>query len=201
MGLKLGKLFKSKPGGTLFGKVLRGVTKLAAGAGVPGAGFVSSLLPEAPPLVLQAAQDAVATAINTPALPLVEVKDVALTAKLAVLAAGGTADQASKIGATAFTAASLAPVDAQKALDVAQTEIRQAGPVNTFGKEDIKTILNGALDGAKSGATDAYLNDTKLGREQKKDAINSAGAKYMPWVTVGATLFAAFMAIRSSRNG
>jgi len=180
--MALKNLFKKKPGGTFFGNALRGVTKLAAASGlVPGAGLVSSLLPEAPPFQIKAAQDVIQMAIATPALEIAEVKEIASQAKETMLQAGVSEKEAAAVGAAAFTAASLPPVQAVQALDVATVKLSTA-PVNSFGASEIKTIFNGALDGAQSGATDAYLNKTDVGKEQKKGAINAEGAKIMPWV-------------------
>lgn len=169
----------------MFGNALRGITKLAADSGlVPGAGLVNSLLPAAPPLVLEVAQEAVAQAVQAPTLDfssLGAVKTFAAGVKSDLLNAGATPEQATNIGAVAFTAASLPPAEAVAALDQVKSKV-DVVPLNSFGMGDIKKMLNGAADGAMNGATDAYLNETDLGKAQKKGAINSEGAKIMPWL-------------------
>lgn len=185
MAFKLGKLFKKKPGGTMFGNALRGITKLAADSGlVPGAGLVNSLLPSAPPLVLEVAQEAVAQAVQAPTMDfssLSAVKNFAAGVKSDLLAAGATTEQATNIGAVAFTAASLPPAEAVATLDVVKSNVDNV-PINSFGAGDIKKMLNGAVAGARDGATSAYLNETETGKAQKKGAINAEGAKVMPWL-------------------
>jgi hypothetical protein len=177
----LKKIFKKKPGGTFFGNALRGVSKIASSFNLPGAGLVSNLLPDAPPLVVETAQQAVAEAATGPKLTFSEGKTFAQQVKEQRLQQGATALEASHVGAAAFTASTLPPAQAVQALETAQTQVQQQ-PVNSFGKTELKTILNGAAEGARSGATSAYLNDTELGKAQKRDAINTEGAKIMPWV-------------------
>jgi hypothetical protein len=192
----LKNIFKKKPGGTLFGNALRGVTKLASGLNFPGANIVSSLLPEAPPRVQQVAEDAISAAVAAPALPALDLKALATQIQQNMLVVGATKPEAASVGAAVYTAASLPPTEAAQALNVAAFEIAQA-PVNSFGAGDVKKILNGAAAGARDGATSAYLNETELGKEQKKGAINAEGAKIMPWVIGGSFAFIAVLLSRS----
>jgi len=187
MGFKLKKLFKKKPGGTLFGNALRGVAKLASKSGlVPGAGLVSKLLPAAPPFQKELAQDLISQAVKLPALLPEQIKEVASQAKLTFLDAGGSKEEASAIGAATFAAASLPPAQAVAALENAADKVSSVAPqgvgMNNFTAADVKTVINGAIAGARDGATGAYLNETETGKAQKRGAINAEGAKIMPWL-------------------
>lgn len=184
----LKNVFKKKPGGTFVGNLFRGAVGVASSLlPASAANAVSSLIPAAPPLVTQAAEQAIVDAAVMPVATLPEAKNYASMVKVNLLNLGASADEASKIGAAAFTASQLAPAQAQTVLDTATAEVNvkaAALPEGTaaFGSKEIKTIFNGAMDGAMDGATDAYLNKTDLGQAQKKGAINSEGAKIMPWV-------------------
>jgi hypothetical protein len=188
------KIFKKKPGGTLFGNLLRGATKIA-GNFIPGANIVSSLLPEAPPLVQEAAQEAITQAALGPALSPLDLKALASQIQQNMLVAGATKPEASSVGAAAWAAASVPPAQAGQVLNAAALQINEA-PVNSFGKAELKTIFNGAVNGARDGATSAYLNETEMGKDQKKAAINTEGAKIMPWVIGGCFALIAWLASR-----
>lgn len=181
----LKKIFKKKPGGTMFGNLLRGATKLVAASGLlPGSQLVANLLPDAPPALVDLGQTIVAEAATGPVLNPFEVKTFASMAKAQLLQAGATPLQADNVGAAVFTAASLPAPEAAIALRSAAFDV----PANSFGRTEIKAILNGAANGARDGATSAYLNDTQMGKDQKTGAINAEGAKIMPWII--AALFA-----------
>lgn len=179
----------------MFGNLLRAGSQIASSFSLPGAQLVSKLLPDAPPYLQQVALNAVAEATTGPVLKIAEAKTFASMVKEQVSNAGGTPTESANIGAVAFAAASLPPVQAAVALESASSQIPV---VNNFGKTEIKTILNGAVNGARDGATSAYLNETQMGKEQKKGAINAEGAKIMPWVIGGSFALIAWLLSRKN---
>jgi hypothetical protein len=179
MGKGLRNLFKSKPGGTFFGNALRGVAGIASGLNVPGAGFVSSLLPAAPAPVMEKAFQLVSQAMQAPASSASESKLLATAAKEEAFQAGASSDDASRIGAAVYTASSLPAAQAVAVLDSAAPAL-----ANSFTAKDAKNVLNKALEGLLNGTADGVM-DTKEGKAMTKAAVNAKGEEIMPWVLGG----------------
>jgi hypothetical protein len=178
MALKLGKLFAKKPGGTLFGNLLKAGANVAGFLGVPGAALVSSMLPTAPAPVIQLGQQLVSQAAFSPVSSGSELRFIAADAKEQILSAGGSAEDASKVGAAVYAASSL---PASQAAIVLNSAAASSAGLSSFTAKDAKDILNKAVEGARNGALDGLL-ETKEGKEMKKAAVNAQGEKYMPWI-------------------
>lgn len=204
MGFSLKGLFKKKPGGTGVGNAIRGIVKgastVASIAGtflpIPGivtkaAGLVSNLMPDAPESVQSLATDGIAQAAAQPAASFDLAKSVASVLKMDLLSAGATEQQASAAGAAAYSATTAPPTVAVRFLDN-MAETVPAGGASFLSKEDVKVIANGALEGAKNGAVDKYLDETQSGRETKAAAVDAQGQKAMPFILAALLLFIFF---------
>lgn len=189
-GLK--NIFRGPEGGTVVGNLLRtGVQMakpaLAAGANAlaPGSGIIINALPlgqglmkiKSSPKIQNEITDTIAQAQMMPAQSAPDAKTIAKGLKLSLIRNGIDALTADKLGAAAFEAAIAPPP-----MDATTSTI----------KDQAKTILNGALIGAKNGSLDAFLNNTPTGQQVVTDATNNQINKYLPFALGGVILLLMF---------
>jgi hypothetical protein len=186
-----GNIFKAVGKAASFvGKVASPLAKplLSVAAGfIPGVGplassLVNKLLPDAPAPAQQVAMEAITQAAAAPPVTPAAAIDQAAQLKQTLVGMGVPAAAASSVGAVAKVASEAAPEHAAATLQLTNSNLPTAPLQNGFTKEDVKVIVNGALDGARNGAADAYLDKTADGKATKSAAIESQGQKILPYV-------------------
>lgn len=144
---------------------------------------VGKLLPDAPVEVQQQATEAVAQiAANPVSVNMPPPAQLASELKQTLIASGVPAAQASAVGAVAHGVSQVPPAQAAAVLQSVTAALPEAALQNNLTKEDVKTVVNGAVKNAKEGAVNAYLDETEEGRQVKREAVEAQGSKVMPWL-------------------
>lgn len=177
--MSLKSLFKKKPGGTTVGNLLRGVSSIAATAGVPFASNLSKLLGEAPPLVQQTAQSLVGQVSWLPQQTPIVAQQLASQAALEVEKKGGTAEEAEAVRRE---------VNIQAQLPAVETPVLTS---NSLTAQDLKNIGGKVLEGAKSGAVEGFM-DTDEGKAAKAEAVDQQMTSMLPKILIGLVCYIAY---------
>lgn len=184
----LKNLFKKKEGGTFVGNLIRGTVKTAGavlGAVAPVAGFaanlVSKVIPDAPQSVQQVVDSKLTWLAGQPATDADGAREVAADLKSQLLNLGATTLQASAAGASAFAVASVPPAQAPAVLATAAASMPSGGASFMSG-EEVKSVFNAAVKGAKDGAVNGYLDETESGKQTMKEAVDAKGTAMMPYI-------------------
>ncbi len=172
---KLGKWLKKAAGNVL--DVVTTVAPAVVGIISPAAG---NLLEKILPNSTEDQRNQLTAAVSTlVAQPQGNEHAAGSAVKNMALGMGIEPNLASAVGALGFAAASLPPAEAQQALVIADNSMAM-NEVQSFTKDDIKTVLNGAVQGAKDGAMGAFLDGTATGKETVKTATNAKMTDMMP---------------------
>jgi hypothetical protein len=186
-----------KKAGKVIGAVAPVALGIASAVGIPGASLAQSLLPLAKGKVQDVAAQKLVEAAQAPKLTFVEALNFGADAAAAIKDAGGSNEDAQAAAKAVQQVAQQSPavalpavVHVDEAKSVANgfsssTALGGASPqiaANSLTGQDIKTILTGAVSGAKEGGLTAYLDKTEDGKEAKKEAVDAAGSKMLPYI-------------------